>query len=189
MSSRTTGARRENEVCETLQKIGFLTQRAYQKVRWIGPGRTVSQSADFFGCIDIVAVRSNSPVRLIQVGTQANSSTKRSDVAATLSTLAFSPHYSVEVWSWGRWPWLVPYSCRNFRGIWRIEALRVVRGHVGWDTIAWTHRGSWFPQPHSYDSVEPVAEGNHADIPPPGLPKTDSDRVGDGGLTHQIESY
>lgn len=84
MSSRSRGNKFELEVKKMYEERGYLVERALAKLVWI-PGRKVpiSQSHDFFGLWDLVAVREGGLPIWIQVSTTNEVATKRKQLTTS----------------------------------------------------------------------------------------------------------
>lgn len=65
MTSRSKGNYYEQKSVEYLKKMGYVCEKAYARVVWIG-GKPRSIHHDFFGCIDIIGVKKDS-VCFVQV--------------------------------------------------------------------------------------------------------------------------
>lgn len=88
MNQRAKGARHEKAVADYLKADGYLVERGFKKVAWIG-GRAMPITKDLFGAYDIIALKQPGIVRFIQV-----TSGKVSDRKAK----AFSVWPQSEIW-------------------------------------------------------------------------------------------
>jgi len=106
MSDRTKGAALEKRVQLYLQTNGYLVDRARSSVVWVpnkqGGRFPVSRRVDFFGAFDLIALKRQRPVRLVQVTTSDSRSHRRAKVSDALAGFYPGTTYAVQVWAWGR---------------------------------------------------------------------------------------
>ena len=76
MSARSKGAAFEARIRDYLKSLGFVVDRARAIVRPVGPGKWVSSPNDFFGCIDLMAVRADRAYTLFIQATTSNPTAK-----------------------------------------------------------------------------------------------------------------
>jgi hypothetical protein len=101
MSSRSKGLAKEKALARILTSVGYRVERAPLTARFIGKGRIVSVASDFFGSVDIEAIRRRTPMLLIQACDNGNASHRRRKIEREL--LPFQPHGScVMLFTWGR---------------------------------------------------------------------------------------
>ena len=67
MTTSTKGAAWVREVRSLLQELGYICWKPGNKAVWTGLGRCYSQSQDILGAFDLIAVRSDTRVLMIQV--------------------------------------------------------------------------------------------------------------------------
>jgi hypothetical protein len=99
VSSRRKGNELENRARRELEEAGWLVERCRPDLRWIGPGRCLSVSVDFFGAFDLWAVGTDGH-RLIQICADSGNSpaVRRRKIEAVAP--AFPPADSIELWRW-----------------------------------------------------------------------------------------
>lgn len=98
MSAISKGNDREKLAKAILEADGYTVDRATRKAVYIkSMRRHVSQANDFFGCIDLIAVRPGSKIRFVQVTDQTHLTKHLPEMQAIPWPLE---HCSVEVWAW-----------------------------------------------------------------------------------------
>ena len=93
INTRAKGKLLEKRARLILESEGWLVETANPKLMFIGPGKVLSKSHDFFGRWDIIAVRP-SVVKFIQVSTWEEKSGKIKQVAD------FPMVGQQEIWLW-----------------------------------------------------------------------------------------
>jgi len=97
MTANSKGAAIEKQAQEILEKWGYRVQRASRKMTCIGPGRYISQDNDFWNCVDLLAIKSDSPVRMVQTTDPTSVSHHRQKFISIPFPFA---HCWVEIWAW-----------------------------------------------------------------------------------------
>jgi len=84
----------ENKAKDYLKAQGYEVERTYRKAIWV-KGRVISLPNDFFGCMDLIAIRTDK-IKFIQVTTAHNYSAKTEEILGH----KWPKMADVEVWAW-----------------------------------------------------------------------------------------
>lgn len=120
MSTSSKGNAREKAAVAILESQGWLCWRAGKVLAWVN-GQPRSQQHDIFGCADIIAIKSNCPVRFIQVGTLEHRAAKQRKMQPITDRYGGTCDFEAEVWAFvpGRRPEGQRFRVRTFnRGEW-----------------------------------------------------------------------
>jgi len=100
-NKRARGDRFEKKIESFLQSLGWITERAHPRLKFIRPGITRSVSHDFWGCFDLISLhRQTAHSLLIQASIAKQLANKKKaaiDEMLGPKDLPQWPHY-VQVW-------------------------------------------------------------------------------------------
>jgi len=97
MSTTSKGNEYEKNVKAILEAWGYKVERAARKMVAVGPGKFISRSNDYFGCLDLIAIDPYEKVRCVQVTDQAHQAAHQAKFRHVLFPMV---HCDVEIWAW-----------------------------------------------------------------------------------------